>query len=88
MKIKGEYVIRRIGDDIIAIPVGGTVLNANILIMLNESGLFLWKLLEKGAEEEELAASLCNEYETDSETAVNDVRDFVSFLKSRKVEIE
>ena len=47
MKIKGEYILRDIAGEIVAVPVGETVLNSNILAVLNESGRFFWELLSE-----------------------------------------
>jgi hypothetical protein len=48
--------------------VGGKV-SFNGMITLNDTGAFLWKKLEKGAEKEALAAALLDEYEVSPEKA-------------------
>lgn len=88
MKIKGKYILRKIGNETAAVPVSETVLTSNVLILLNGSGSYLWTLLEKGGTEDELAASFCEEYDTDIETAKNDIREFTEYLKNNKVEFE
>ena len=52
----------------------------NGMIRLNPTGAFLWELLEKEAEKEELVAALLSEYEIDKETAETDVDRFLSIL--------
>lgn len=39
------------------------------VLSLNETATFIWKLLEKGADGEEIKAALCREYEIDEKTA-------------------
>lgn len=50
------------------------------MVRLNSTGAFLWELLEKEAEKEELVAALLSEYEIDKETAETDVDRFLSIL--------
>ena len=88
MKIKGKYILREVAGENIAVPVSGTVLTSNIIIVLNETGKFLWTLFEEGGTEDEFAEALYNEYETSKEKALSDVRKFIEYLKSNKVEIE
>lgn len=88
MRIKGEYFLREISGVNIAVPISDTVLTSNILIVLNETAEFLWKLLKEGCTEEELVNSLCEEYDTDEKTASEDIREFIEYLKKNKVEFE
>ncbi len=64
------------------IPVGETVFEYNGIFMMTESGKFLWENIEKGAEEEALKELLMQEYEIDSDTASNDVKEFLEMLKT------
>lgn len=88
MKIKGEYILREIAGETVAVPVGGTVLSSNVLIALNSSGLFLWQLLANGGTQSELVSAICAEYDVDAETAEKDLLEFCACLKSNKVELE
>ncbi len=47
---------------------------------LNETGAFLFRLLQNGASESELAEKLMAEYEVDSLVAKNDIDKFISSL--------
>ena len=88
MKIKGEYILRDIAGEIVAVPVGETVLNSNILAVLNGSGRFLWELLSEGHTEEEIVSAMCDEYEADADTVKKDLYEFIDYLKKNKVEVE
>lgn len=81
MKIKGEYVLKNIGDEVLAVSVDDQVFDG--VISLTESGAFLWRLLEKDCTEEELVNSLLDNYNVDKNTAISDVRDFVNKLKEK-----
>lgn len=88
MKIKGKYILREVAGENIAVPASKTFLTSNVIIVLNETGRFLWTLLEKGGTEEEFAEALCSEYDTNKEEALNDVRNFIEYLRNSKIEIE
>ncbi len=85
MKIKSGLILREVADNYIVVAVGERVKDFNGLINLNSTGAFLWKLLEQGAEEEELVAKLLEEYEIDEETAKKDVSAFVAKVKEAKL---
>lgn len=80
MKLKPGFLVREVAGKTVVFPVGD-VMDLDKMITLNETGGFLWKQLEKGAEWEELAASLCAEYEIDEITAMNHVEKFVRKLE-------
>lgn len=88
MKIKGQYILREVAGEIVAISVGETVLNSNVLIALNESGKFFWELMTKDLTEDEIVAAVCDEYEIDEETVRRDLNEFADYLRLNKVEVE
>ncbi len=88
MKIKGQYVIRKIAGETVAVPVDSNNLDANILVMLNETGAILWNFLYKGAEESEIVSSFCDEYEIDEATVKKDLYEFVAYIKSKGILVE
>ena len=85
MKIKSGLILREVAENYIVVAVGEAVKEFNGLINLNSTGAFLWKILEKGAEEEDLVKALLDEYEIDEETAKNDVSLFVKKIKEAKL---
>ena len=48
MKLKENYVLRPVADTWVALPLEAETLNFNGMLTLNESGVLLWKALEKG----------------------------------------
>lgn len=81
MKIKEDFLLREIAGEQVVIAVGKTAKSFNGMIRLNDTGAFLWQLLEKGAKEETLVAALLDRYDTDKETAH---RDLASFLEAAR----
>lgn len=87
MKINGTFVLRDIVDDHVLVPVGSTSVDFGGLVILNESGAMLWKVMEKDgeADPERLADALCDEYDCDRETALADVGEFLRYLEDNDV---
>ncbi len=85
MKIKENFVLRQVGDSSIVVAVGEETKNFNAMIKLNSTGVFLWKLLEKGATEEELLQKVLEKYDIDSEKAKCDIDCFVKKIKGANI---
>ena len=85
MEIKKQVILRSVAGEHMLIPVGETVFQYNGIFMLTETGKFLWEHIVKGAEADELKALLAAEYEIDSETAENDVEEFLEMLKAFEI---
>lgn len=85
MKIKSGFMLREIAGQWLVVPVGSRVVEFNNIMTLSESGAILWRLLEKGAEEDELVSALLSEYDVDEATARNDVRSFINSVSSKQL---
>lgn len=81
MKIKEGFVLRTVGDNSIVIALGENAKKFNAMISLNDVGAFLWKQLEKGADEDGLVKALLDEYEVTEEIAKDGVKKFVKKLQ-------
>lgn len=79
MKLKEGYIVRNVAGQIVVLPTGDE-LDLNLMITLNETGKFLWNILENGATEDELVAAVLASYDVDEETAKSAVVSFVSKL--------
>lgn len=76
-----EFLLRRAAGLTVIVPVGRAAENFPGMISVNETGAFLWQLLECEQTEESLAAALTEEYQVTQETALGDVRSFVEKLE-------
>lgn len=88
MRVTNDMILREIAGDHILIPVGEMAIKVHGMIFLSESGLLLWKKLQKDCTEEELVNAVLREYEIDQETALEDVRDFLRKLRDVGVLIQ
>jgi len=82
-KLKDGFIVRKIGKQIMAVPVGQQTSQIHGMIALSESAEILWKALEKGADEESLVDILAEIYEIDREKASEDVKKFLAGLKEQ-----
>lgn len=81
MKTKSNFIIKKIADSYIVVPVRTRAVDFSGIIKLSESGAFLWNILQKGADREELIARMLEEYEVDEVTAATDIDRFIKKLR-------
>ena len=77
MKIKKDFVLKKIAGSYVVVPVRSRAVDFSGIIKLTESGAFLWELLENGASREELIEKMLEEYEVDEATAASDIDRFI-----------
>lgn len=85
MKIKSEYVLKELAGEYIVIPVGQEAVSFNGVITLNKSGSLLFKLLQEGAEKEDLIAFMLETYDGTEEVATKDVESFIKVLQKNNL---
>ena len=85
MKIKKDFILRKVADSYVVVPVGKMTLDFNGIINLNETGAFLFGLLQKGAERDDLIEKLLAEYEVDRARAESDVDVFLGKVRDADV---
>ena len=81
MKVKDGFVLRAIAGSNIVVPVGAATAQFNGMITLNDSGAFLWRELEKGADVDSLTEALLREYDVDEATARACAADVIATLE-------
>ena len=85
MEIKLDFVLREIAGDLLLVPAGQTALDLNGMIILNEVGGEVWKLLPEVADEEELISRLLEEYDVQEEVLLQDVDSFLAELRALNI---
>lgn len=83
MKVKEGFILREMLDSYMAVPVGERTKEVHGVIGLNETGAFLWKLLEKDTSEQELIASIIKEYNLSEEIAKEDIKEYLYCLREK-----
>ena len=85
MRLKDGFILRQVAGNYIVIGVGDESVDFIGMITVNETGAFLWSILEKGATKEDMLKSLMEEYDVDEETAKKDITDFLYKLNDGKL---
>jgi len=79
MKLKDGFILRTVAGQTVVLPTGDE-LDLNMMITLNDTGKFLWELLQTETDEAALTAELLKEYDVDEATAAKAVAGFVAKL--------
>lgn len=85
MRIADGFVLKKVADSFVVVPVGENVVDFTAMITINETGEFIWKHMLEDTDIESVVDALCGEYDVDRATAANDVKSFVDILKDNKV---
>lgn len=89
MKKCEEFIVRKIADDYVMMPIGETAQKFNGLIMANAVSAFIWENIEKIQGAEDLANMLIEEFEVSYEEALEDSKAMLdNMLKAKWIEIE
>jgi len=85
MKLTGEFILREVGGDILAIPVGKTALNFNGMIFINEVGAEIFKALQCEKTKDEILEIILEKFEVSHEEATVDLDDFLHNLREKNL---
>lgn len=82
IKAKKGFLLRRLGEEYMVVPVGEASRAFNGMIRMNETGAFYWKELENGITEDGLVEKMLVRFEDlDEETAREDLKEFLETMK-------
>ena len=82
MKLRGEFVVRQILNDTVAVPVGQTALELNGMILLNDVSRIIWEQLENGTTQEGILQAVTDTFDVSSEEALADILEFCDKLRT------
>ncbi len=85
MKIKDDFILRKVADSYIVVPVNKLTLDFNGIINLNETGAFLFKQMQQGADREDLINALLREYDVAPDRAAADTDIFIKKVREADV---
>lgn len=72
-----SIVTRNTGNECVLVPVTNNIADMNSVYTLNETGAFIWELIDGKKNIEELINAVVNKYDTDYSTATRDVLSFI-----------
>ena len=85
MKIKDTYLVRSVAGENLVIPLTGSSISFNSTVTLNETGRFLWDLLQQETDFDTLLSALLKEYDVDTDTATHDIAAFIETLRENNI---
>jgi hypothetical protein len=81
-----RVVVRRINDECLLIPLTADIADMDSLYRLNETGAFIWELIDGKRDIKEITARVAEEFDVDQHEAEKDillflvdVQDFIHF---------
>jgi hypothetical protein len=72
-----SIVTRKTGNEYVLVPITNNIADMNSVYTLNETGAFIWELIDGKRSVEEIIIKLTNEYDIDKQNAESDVFIFI-----------
>lgn len=85
MKLCGEFIVRQVMDQTVAIPVGQTALQMNGMILLNDVSKVIWDCLEHETDVASIVTALTDAFEVTAEEARTDILEFLDKLRTMQL---
>ena len=80
MKLRGEFVVRQLMDEIVAIPVGNQPVGG--MVLLNPVSAEIWKALEQETDLEGIVSAVTDAFEVSEEEARADILELLEQLRN------
>ena len=80
-KVKDCFMMKEVAEDFIVFPRGEEAIQSPEVLVFNETGAFVWKLLENGDTAEEMAEKLAEKYGITKEQANGDITDLLKKME-------
>lgn len=81
MKRSSSFLLQNVAGTVVVVPVGEATAKFPGMMRLNETGAYLWELLEQEQTVSTLVEALMTQYEIDEPTARTDVEAFLEKLR-------
>lgn len=85
MKTSEKFVLRSIADSYVVVPVGDNIVDFGAMITINETGAYIWNLLQTDTDMDGIVNAMCAEFDVDEATARADAEEFVGILRDNRV---
>ena len=81
MKLKIDFIVKKVADKSVAIAVDGNASGFNGMLTLNDTGGFIFECLKEDTTVEAITKSFLAEYDCTREQAVNTIENFIQKLR-------
>ena len=88
MHIIPGFLIRQVAGETIAVPTGDAAHCLSGLVALNDSGVFLFELLQTEQTEASLLRAFTDAYDVEDTVAEADIADFLALLRKHRMLVE
>jgi methyltransferase-like protein len=75
-----SIVTKKTGNEYVLVPVTNNIADMDSVFTLNETGAFIWELIDGKKSVEDLIEAVIKEYDVDSISATTDVFSFINNL--------
>ena len=79
------FVEKKIGDDLVLVPLANSVVQMEKVFSLNELGSFVYSLMEKCISADELLGNILSQFDVSKEEAKDDLNTFLSEAVNNKI---
>lgn len=76
-----SVVTRKTGNEYVLVPIANNIADMDSVFTLNETGAFIWEMIDGNRTVGEIIEALTYEYETDITTATEDIREFIETMR-------
>jgi hypothetical protein len=77
-----SIVTRKTGNEYVLVPITDNIADMNSVYTLNETGAFIWELIDGKRNVEEIISALITEYDIDYKSAEEDVFSFIGDMSN------
>lgn len=81
MKRNTSFLLRQVAGKQVVVPLGRAAVDFPGMLTLNDSGVYLWELLEKSQTVDTLVAAMCEKYAVEETVAREDIAIFLGKLR-------
>lgn len=85
MKIKDGFMLKEVAGTYLVVPLGSEVVDFSKMITTNETGAFLWNLIQEDQTVTTLIEKLREKYDVSENVAFADVLDFIKVLAVEQI---
>ena len=81
MKLKYEFILNQVADNMVAVPVGNDLAGFNGFLKMNDIGAYIFNMLKNDVTEDDIVVAMVKDYPDATEDEIREtVHDFVSKL--------
>ncbi|NMC38127.1 MAG: PqqD family protein [Bacteroidales bacterium] len=77
-----DIVTKKTGKEYVLVPLANNIADMNRLFTLNETGAFIWELIDGKKNVGEIVAKFTEEFDIDLETATKDILSFIENMSN------